>query len=69
MSGRVFGRIASYVLLVLIGLIGIAPFVYLLVLSFKSRLDVLTVPPDLHFDWATIRERSEEHTSELQSHA
>ena len=42
--------------LVLIGLAGIAPFLYLLVLSFKSRLDVLTVPPDLHFDWSTIQE-------------
>ena len=52
MSGRVFGRIVSYVVLVLIGIVGIAPFVYLLILSFKSRIDVLTVPPDLHFDWA-----------------
>src|SRR2546430_17663039 len=40
-----------------------APFLYLLVLSFKSRIDILTVPPTLHFDWS----RSEEHTSELQS--
>jgi ABC-type glycerol-3-phosphate transport system permease component len=56
MSSRLLGRIVSYVVLVLIGLIGIAPFVYLLVLSFKSRIDVLTVPPDLHFDWATIQE-------------
>ena len=43
-------------MLVLIGLAGIAPFLYLLILSFKSRLDVLTVPPDLHFDWSTIQE-------------
>jgi ABC-type glycerol-3-phosphate transport system permease component len=56
MSGRVAGRVISYVVLVLIGLAGIAPFLYLLVLSFKSRLDVLTVPPDRHFDWATIQE-------------
>jgi multiple sugar transport system permease protein len=56
MSGRVLGRVVSYLVLVLIGVVGIAPFVYLLVLSFKTRLDVLTVPPDLHFDWATIEE-------------
>jgi multiple sugar transport system permease protein len=56
MSTRVLGRVVSYIVLVLIGVVGIAPFVYLLVLSFKSRLDVLTVPPDLHFDWSTIKE-------------
>jgi ABC-type glycerol-3-phosphate transport system permease component len=53
---RRLGRVVSYVVLVLIGVVGIAPFAYLLVLSFKTRLDVLTVPPDLHFDWATIKE-------------
>ncbi len=56
MSTRLLGRAISYFVLVLIGLLGIAPFVYLLVLSFKSRIDVLTVPPSLHFDWATIKE-------------
>ena len=56
MSGRTFGRIVSYVVLVLIGLIGIAPFLYLLLLSFKSQLQTfLEVPPTLHFDWATIK--------------
>jgi ABC-type glycerol-3-phosphate transport system permease component len=29
--------------------------VYLLVLSSKSRLDILEVPPSLHFHWATIK--------------
>jgi multiple sugar transport system permease protein len=41
--------------MILIGLLGLAPFLYLLVLSFKSRIDVLTVPPTLHFDWAQIK--------------
>lgn len=54
MSRRRLGRIVSYVVLVLIGLVGIAPFVYLLVLSTKSRIDVLDVPPKLHFDWSQI---------------
>jgi multiple sugar transport system permease protein len=55
MSGRALGRIVSYLVLVLIGLVGIAPFVYLLVLSFKSQLQTFDVPPTLHFDWATIK--------------
>lgn len=55
MSRRLIGRTISYVVLVLIGLAGIAPFVYLLILSFKSRIDVLTVPPTLHFQWAQIK--------------
>jgi multiple sugar transport system permease protein len=42
--------------LVLIGLLGIAPFVYLLVLSFKARIDILEVPPSLDFTWAQIKE-------------
>jgi ABC-type glycerol-3-phosphate transport system permease component len=54
-SGRTFGRVVSYAVMILIGLVGIAPFVYLLILSFKSRIDVLTVPPTLHFDWAQIK--------------
>lgn len=56
MSARILGRVVSYVVLVLIGLVGIAPFVYLLILSFKSRLDIIIeVPPSLHFDWSTIK--------------
>ena len=55
MNGRLIGRTISYIVLALIGLAGIAPFVYLLILSFKSRIDVLTVPPTLDFDWAQIK--------------
>jgi multiple sugar transport system permease protein len=54
-SSRAIGRIVSYVVLILIGLVGIAPFVYLLILSFKSQLQTFDVPPSLHFDWATIK--------------
>ena len=53
--GRRFGRGISYLVLILIGLIGAAPFLYLLILSFKSRLEILDVPPSLDFDWATIK--------------
>ena len=43
--------------MILIGIIGIAPFLYLLLLSFKSQLQTLVeVPPTLHFDWATIKD-------------
>ena len=50
----ILGRIVSYIVLILIAVIGIAPFVYLVIISFKSRLDVLSVPPSLHFNWADI---------------
>jgi multiple sugar transport system permease protein len=56
MSSRTFGRIVSYLVLIVLGLVGIAPFVFLLIISFKSRIDVLEVPPSLHFDWAQIKE-------------
>ena len=55
MTAHRIGRTISYLVLILIGLVGIAPFVYLLVLSTKSRLDILEVPPSLHFHWATIK--------------
>ena len=54
MRTRVLGRVVSYLVLILIGLIGIAPFVYLLILSFKNQLDILSVPPSLHFNWSQI---------------
>lgn len=53
---RIVGRVVSYLLLVFIGLVGIAPFAYLLVLSFKARIDILDVPPSLRFEWVQIRE-------------
>ena len=51
---RRVGRVVSYLVLILIGIVGIAPFVFLLILSFKSQLEILDVPPSLHFDWSTI---------------
>ena len=55
MSARAAGRVVSYLVLVLIGVVAIAPFVYLLLLSFMSPLDILEVPPPLHFDWSQIK--------------
>jgi multiple sugar transport system permease protein len=52
---RVVGRVVSYVVLVIIGLLGIAPFLYLALMSTKTRLDILEVPPSLSFDWETIK--------------
>ena len=44
-------RAFAYVLLVVIGIVGFAPFVYLLVLSGKRRIEILAqVPPTLDFD-------------------
>ena len=52
---RRVGRFVAYVVLVLLGLIGLAPFVYLAVLSTKRRIEIVAeVPPRLSFDWATI---------------
>src|SRR6267142_1447915 len=56
MSARTVGRIVSYIVLVLIGLVALAPFVFLLIISFKSRIDVLQLPPSLHFSIAQIKD-------------
>jgi multiple sugar transport system permease protein len=52
---RLIERIIAYLVLIALGIIGIAPFVYLSILSAKRRIEILAqVPPDLHFEWATI---------------
>jgi multiple sugar transport system permease protein len=52
---RIVGRVVSYVVLVIIAVLGIAPFLYLALMSTKTRLDILEVPPSLSFDWETIK--------------
>lgn len=47
-------RAVAYVVLVLIGIIGFAPFVILAIISFKTRIEVLEVPPSLDIDVAQI---------------
>ena len=61
MNGRVFGRVVSYVVLVLIGArrhravpLPAAPLVQ------ERGSTSSTVPPTLHFDWATIKENYSE---------
>ena len=52
---RMAGRIAAYLVLVLLGVIGLAPFLYLALLSTKRRIEILSqVPPDLSLSWSTI---------------
>ena len=52
---RQMARIFAYVILIGLGIAGIAPFIYLAVLSTKRRIEILTqVPPTLSFDWRTI---------------
>ena len=52
---RLIGRVAAYVTLALIAIVALAPFVYLLVLSFKKRIEISSdVPPTLSFEWSTI---------------
>jgi multiple sugar transport system permease protein len=49
------GRALAYVGLIALGIIGVAPFVYLAILSAKRRIEILAqVPPRLSFDWNTI---------------
>jgi multiple sugar transport system permease protein len=49
------GRAAAYLLLISLGIGGLAPFAYLLILSGKRRIEILTqVPPHLTFQWNTI---------------
>lgn len=47
MIARRLERIGAYALLVVIGVIGLAPFVLLAIISFKTRIQVLEVPPSL----------------------
>lgn len=52
---RLAGRVCAYLVLIVLGIVGLAPFLYLLALSFKRRIEILTeVPPTLAFSWATI---------------
>ena len=50
MMARRIERTLAYLLLVVIAVIGIAPFVILAIISFKTRIQVLEVPPSLAFD-------------------
>jgi ABC-type glycerol-3-phosphate transport system permease component len=53
---RLIGLTLAYLLLIALAIIGIAPFVYLAILSCKRRIEILAqVPPSLHFDWSTIK--------------
>ena len=52
---RLMGRAVAYVTLALIAIIALAPFAYLLILSFKKRIEISSVvPPTLSFEWSTI---------------
>jgi multiple sugar transport system permease protein len=52
---RLAGRAIAYLVLIALGVIGVAPFVYLAILSAKRRIEILSqVPPRLDFDWSVI---------------
>ena len=52
---RWIGRLLAYLTLIVIAVVALAPFAYLLVLSFKKRIEISSeIPPTLNFDWATI---------------
>lgn len=49
------GRFVAYLGLIALGIIGIAPFLYLAVLSTKKRIEIVAqVPPTLNFNWPQI---------------
>lgn len=58
---RRIGRGFAYLVLIGLGVVGIAPFLYLAILSSKRRIDILAqVPPDLTFDWDRITKNYDE---------
>lgn len=50
MSRRRTERALAYLLLVVVAVIGFAPFVIIVILSTKARIEILQVPPSLEFD-------------------
>jgi len=50
MIARRLERGFAYLLLVVVAIIGMAPFAVILLISTKARIDVLQVPPSLEFD-------------------
>lgn len=50
MIARRLERVLAYVLLVAIAIVGFAPFAVILLLSTKTRIEILQVPPSLDFD-------------------
>jgi multiple sugar transport system permease protein len=52
---RRIGRVFAYFILISLAMVGLAPFVYLVILSTKRRIEILAqVPPRLEFEWGTI---------------
>ncbi len=50
MIGRRLERGCAYLVLLAIAIIGFAPFLVIVLLSTKARIDILTVPPSLEMD-------------------
>jgi multiple sugar transport system permease protein len=49
------GRIIAYLFLIFLALIGLAPLIYLAILSTKRRIEIAAeVPPSLNFHWEQI---------------
>ena len=49
-------RVVQYLVLVVIGLFGVAPIAYLAAALDKRRIDILEVPPSLDVEWDVVRE-------------
>lgn len=60
MTARRAQRAFAYLLLIVVAIIGFAPFVLIVIYSTKSRIEILQVPPTLDFDWEQIYENYED---------
>ncbi|MBU3643500.1 MAG: carbohydrate ABC transporter permease [Candidatus Nanopelagicaceae bacterium] len=57
---RLAGRLTKYLFLVFIALVGIAPLLYLLLLSTKMRIEIGDLPPSLKINWEVVKANYEE---------
>ena len=57
---RLFKKTVSYLILIVIALVGIFPIAYLFLLSTKRRIDIGDVPPSLKIEWEVVVENYKE---------
>ena len=57
---RLLKKTVSYLILIVIALVGIFPIAYLFLLSTKRRIDIGDVPPSLKIEWEVVVENYKE---------
>ena len=66
---RAVDRVITYTVLAVILVAVATPFLFMVLTSLKSNLDTLEVPPNLHFNWETIRQNYTEVLRERNFYA